>query len=72
MGIHNENNNKIGFISGLIGGVFKFLMNIDLPVGFFSKLLEAGITACVCGFLGVAGKEVFNLIKKYVLKRRKK
>ncbi len=70
--MHIQFDNKLGFISGAVGGILKFLINISLPIGFWSKLLEAGITACVCGFLGIAGKEVFNLVKKYVLNRRKK
>lgn len=68
MGIHDSgdnlnHDNSIGFISGLIGGIWQSLMNINLPIDFWSKLLEAGITAGVCGFVGVAGKEIFVLIR---------
>lgn len=60
---HQNHDNSIAYISGVIGAFYQFLMNIHLDIDFWSKLLEAAITAGVCGFVGVAGKEIFVLIK---------
>jgi hypothetical protein len=59
---------KIGLLSGVTGGVFKYFLQIHEP--FAINLLQAVITAFICGIAGVAGKEIFILIKKK-LKNRK-
>jgi hypothetical protein len=60
---HQNHDNSIAYISGAIGAFYQFLMNIHLDIDFWSKLLEAAITAGVCGFVGVAGKEIFVLLR---------
>lgn len=60
-------NNKIGFAFGLIGGVWQFMMNIHLPMDFWSKLIEGVITAGVCGFAGMAGKELFVITRRSLI-----
>lgn len=75
-GSENQNHdNSIAFISGAIGAFYQFLMNIHLNIDFWSKLLESAIMAGVCGFVGVAGKEIFVLLrdsfKEYFGKNKK-
>lgn len=59
-----DNNNKLGFIIGVLTGMSKFILNFHLPLEFPSKLVEGGITAALCGFMGVAGKELWVVAKK--------
>jgi len=55
----------IGFACGLIGGCTRYLQ-ISLQPGFASRIIEAGITAFICGMLGVAGKHAIAwCLKKY-------
>ena len=62
-----ENIDKIiAFTAGAIGGVAKYIMNVHLQIEFFSKLFESAITAGVCGFIGIAGKELYVLAKKHL------
>lgn len=64
MGHHLEDgNNKLGFAIGVVTGVFQFFLKINVPTDFWSKLLGASITAGVCGFVGVMGKELFVIAK---------
>ena len=66
----NNHNNVYGFFFGMIGGFTKYLASIDMEV--FSRMIEAAATALVCGFLGMAGKEGFVIIKrKYFTKKHK-
>lgn len=60
----------IGFFSGAFGGFIKYLSLLD--AGFGSRLFEAGSTALVCGFLGVAGKHSFDWLRKKYLNKNKK
>lgn len=65
----------IGFGCGMTGGFIKYMssgINTMLDIGFTGRLFEAGLTAFVCGLLGVAGKHSFDWIKKkYFNKKRK-
>lgn len=63
----------IAFICGAVGGLIKLASgSMLLDVTFIGKLFEAGVTALVCGFLGVAGKYSFDwLRKKYINKKLK-
>jgi hypothetical protein len=61
---HTNYDKVIGFFSGLFGGFIKFVSVSLLDVTFAIKLIEAGITAFVCGMLGVAGKYAVVWIKK--------
>lgn len=73
---NNSSNNGLAFFSGIIGGIIQFFMNIHLNVDFWPKLVEAAITAGVCGFLGIAGKEIFVLgrdaMKEWLKERKSK
>jgi hypothetical protein len=64
MGFQPESvDNRIAFITGVVAGLYQFLLNIHLPTDFWSKLIEAAITAAVCGFVGVLGKELYKLVR---------
>jgi hypothetical protein len=65
-----HNNNAYGFFFGLIGGGVKYMMNINAEI--ISRMSEAAVTAIMCGFLGMLGKEAFVYIKrKYFTKKHK-
>lgn len=77
MGIHMDSpNNKLGFTSGAIGGISDYIAHISWDMNYWDGLFHAAITAAVCGFLGIAGKELYILAKKgfkeYFGKRKKK
>lgn len=59
--------NRIAFVFGIIGGVWQFILNIHLPVDFLSKLVEGAVTAGVCGFAGIIGKELYVLAKRSII-----
>lgn len=63
---------KIAFLSGMTGGFIKYMSGVLIDVGFGGRLIEAGVTAMVCGFLGVAGKHSFDWLKKKYLNKNKK
>jgi uncharacterized membrane protein YjjP (DUF1212 family) len=66
MGLTPENlDNKLSFALGVAGGVVQYMLNIHLQVDFWSKLLEAVITAGLAGFAGMIGKELFVLAKRH-------
>lgn len=56
--------NRFAFVLGIIGGVWQFILNIHLPADFLSKLMEGAITAGVCGFAGIMGKELFKVTRR--------
>lgn len=56
--------NRFAFVLGIIGGVWQFILNIHLPVDFLSKLVEGAVTAGVCGFAGIMGKELFKIARR--------
>jgi len=76
MSLQPDTNTKIGFIFGFTGAVYKMILNVHLPIDDISKFVENVITAGVCGFIGVAGKDLWLLAKKsfkaYFRTRRKK
>lgn len=61
-----QNNNALAYVFGLTGAAYQAILNIGLPVGFWSKFLESAITAGVCGFVGMAGKWLFELTKRSI------
>lgn len=65
VGIHNNSDTKIGAICGLLAGLWQFLMNYQFNIGLIiiniSKIVEAGITAAVAGFMGILGKEIYKI-----------
>lgn len=77
MGWQPENgDNRLSFTIGSIVGFIQYWLNIHLPVDFWSKLLEGVITALLCGFGGMLGKELFKITKRafveYFKTRKKK
>ena len=65
MGWQPENaDNRLSFTIGSLVGFIQYWLNIHLPVDFWSKLLEGVITALLCGFAGMIGKELFTITKK--------
>jgi hypothetical protein len=72
----NQINTKLGFVIGALTGLTKMVLNVHLPIDFISKLFESALTAGICGFIGVAGKELFVVAKRaftaYFKKRKSK
>ena len=71
---HSIGDTRLGCAIGVVTGMMQFFLNINLPLNFWSKFFEAGITAAFCGFCGVAGKYLFNVsfkaMKAYFKRRR--
>ena len=55
---------KVGFVSGLVFGLIKFLDIYLLTDVYVVVLLKVFITAVVGGLGGVAGKHLFSYLKK--------
>lgn len=49
-----NNNTAIGTISGLCGGMVKFILNIHFSAGFWQNTLESMIAAAGCAAVGTA------------------
>lgn len=62
-----HSDNRLSFFIGSIVGFIQYWLNIHLPTDFWSKLLEGVITAGLCGFAGMVGKELFKIIKVYLI-----
>lgn len=61
--MHLDDNTYIGVVCGVIGG------SVHLVQELIDKdLMEAVITAAICGFAGVAGKELYVILKKFTCK----
>lgn len=58
----NHNGTLWGISCGVVGGMGKYFLQAQMT--FPEKLLQAGLTALVCGLLGAAGKFAFDLIVK--------
>ena len=57
-------------VCGTIGGMIDF-SNSLISITYWQALVKAGLTALVCGFLGVAGKHLFSMAVKWVKTKRK-
>jgi hypothetical protein len=62
---HNHDNQH-AFVFGIIGFFLKYFF---LDWQLIAPIVEAGLTALVCGFLGMAGKEIFIRLKKRFFKK---
>lgn len=63
----------VAFFSGMFGGFIKYMAGVLLlDVGFISRLFEAGATALVCGFLGIAGKRLYEFVQKKFFSKKTK
>lgn len=60
--------NLFAFMTGLFGGSIKFLL--DANPNFGVNLLQATITALVCGAAGYLGKEIIVLIKRLISRKK--
>lgn len=63
-----QGNTFIGIVAGILGGLGKYLLQIQTP--FLLNILGAIITAMLCGAAGVAGKEGYLLVKNFIKKRK--
>lgn len=61
-------NAKIGLLSGMVGGMFNYVLQIQSGT-FVGSLTKATVTALICGAAGVAGKELYVFIKKRLKKK---
>ncbi|MGN6604558.1 MAG: hypothetical protein ACTHK8_19015 [Ginsengibacter sp.] len=66
--MQDYNNNTIGVVSGLVGGLGKFYLQIQTP--FILNIMGAILTAFLCGVAGMAGKELFVLIRNHFKKSK--
>lgn len=62
----------VAFFAGGFGGTIAWLEIYMLDASFFVSLIKAGATAAVCGFLGVAGKHLYNYVRTKYFSRKKK
>ena len=76
LAMHEIHDQQIGFASGAIGGFIYYVLNMPATVlllnPFIVNLFQAAITATLCGFLGVAGKQLFASLRKWYLNRKNK
>lgn len=63
MTIENKLNTQLSVVVGAFCGMIKYFTGY-LETMFIINLLQAGLTALVCGALGVAGKELYGYGKK--------
>lgn len=62
---HNAFENWFAWVCGVVGGGVHFtFLEIHANLSDWLALGRAGITAVVCGFLGMAGKEIYRKIFK--------
>ena len=66
--MYKGTDNFIGFICGLFGGAVQTLL--DANPHYPSTLLQACITAMVCGASGYLGKELIVFIRAIILKKK--
>jgi hypothetical protein len=67
--VQHSSDTLIGVVFGYIGGFISYLGQIEIHQSFSSKLIEASITAVVCGAAGVIGKEIVVYCKKKWFKK---
>ena len=53
--------NLLAFLTGLFGGGIRYLL--DANPNFFTTLLQATVTALICGAAGYIGKEIVVFFK---------
>lgn len=64
---HGLVNNAIAFTCGIVGGLIDLMIRFN-PLSIFG-IIQAGITALICGAAGVAGKELYSQFAKPFLKK---
>jgi len=71
-------NTTIGFVCGILGGCLKYFALTSGNMLMIFAVLQAMMTALLCGAAGVAGKELFTkrreilrfVIRKFIRKKR--
>ena len=58
---HGPVNTMIAFVCGILGGCIDYMVRADSLVIF--AVFQAALTALICGFAGVAGKEFYLFMK---------
>jgi len=73
--IPENDGTKVSIAAGLIGGAHSYLANIHVPTDGWSKLIEAVVTALLCGAAGWTGKLVaqtaYRSLKMFFINRKK-
>lgn len=54
--------NLLAFLTGLFGGCIKYLL--DINPNYPTTLVQATITALICGAAGYIGKEIIVFLKR--------
>lgn len=67
----NFQETRLGAICGVGGGMINYVLQLNIEATFFVKLLEAGATAFICGFLGVLGKTAYDRFHRKFFKSKK-
>ena len=62
-------NTATGFFCGILGGFFHYLQ-IGSDIEYIHRLIEAGVTALICGAAGVIGKEIVVWVKNKFFKKK--
>lgn len=63
----------IAGICGFFGGMIMFIKTAWIDPTYWVSLAKAGLTALVCGFMGVAGKYLYSwIVKKYFRNKKNK
>lgn len=61
---HHNEGKTWGIICGIGGGMTQWFLQANVDTAFMVKLMQAGITALVCGLLGALGKYLFDVVLK--------
>jgi len=59
---------KVGIATGGVGGFGKYLLDIN-TASMQERVMEAGITALICGVLGAIGAEIVRFFKNKIFKK---
>lgn len=62
----------IGISAGVIGGMYKWITLQAHTISMLDKLTEAGVTAAICGVIGLVVKDVYQYGKEKYKARKKK
>jgi hypothetical protein len=69
--MEQQHNSKLwGIIPAIAGGMGNYLLQINQSP-YLTQLFKAGLTALVCGFIGAAGKWLWDYSVKKLLKHKK-
>lgn len=68
--VNTGQENVVLWFLGMFGGAVKYISAISLfgVPGIFARMAEAGMTAIVCGLLGLFSKDVYRWAKPKIVK----